>query len=218
MADATQRALVRTLLRRYGRTYAEEAGVRIENNTPSALFQLLYMALLLSARIAAGNAMEATIALRKAGLTTPQKMAKASWQERVDVITWHGYKRYDERTSTMLGDTAQRLLDAYRGDLRRLREAAENDVGQEKRLLKQFKGIGDVGADIFLREVQAVWDEVYPYADMKVLNSAGKLGLPEHPEELADLVARNEFPKFTAALIRVDLHRAHETVRAEAAG
>src|SRR5438552_19144103 len=64
------------------------------------------MSLLLSARISAGNALEATRALIEAGLTTPQKMARATWQRRVDVITWHGYKRYDERTSTMLDDTA----------------------------------------------------------------------------------------------------------------
>ena len=28
----------------------------------------------------------------------------------MDVITWHGYKRYDERTSTMLGNTAELVL------------------------------------------------------------------------------------------------------------
>ncbi|WP_303909277.1 hypothetical protein [Thiohalomonas denitrificans] len=212
----TQHALVKTLLHRYGRTYAEEVGVRVEDNTPSALFQLLYMALLLSARIAAGNAVKAAIALRKAGLTTPQKMADASWQERVDVITWHGYKRYDESTSTMLGKTAQWLLDQYKGDLRRLRQAADHRVDEEKKLLKQFKGIGDVGADIFLREVQGTWDEVYPYADKKVLASAGKLGLPQQPERLAEMVARKDFPKFAAALIRVDLERAHKAVQDEA--
>ena len=218
MANATQKALVETLLHRYGKTFAKELGVRVENNTPSALFQLLTMALLLSARIAASNAMEAAIALRKAGLTTPQKMAGASWQERVDVITWHGYKRYDERTSTMLGETAQILLEVYSGDLRKLREEAKHDVVQEKRLLKQFKGIGDVGADIFLREVQVSWDEVYPYADQKVLSSAGKLGLPDSPQALAGLVAKKDFPNFAAALIRVDLDRAHEKLRREAGG
>jgi hypothetical protein len=35
----------------------------------------------LSARISAGNALEATRALIEAGLTTPQRMAGASWQQ-----------------------------------------------------------------------------------------------------------------------------------------
>ncbi len=89
------------ILDTYGRTFAEEIGIRLRN-TPSPLYQLLNAALLLSARISAGNASRAARALLDAGLTTPGKMAEASWQDRVDVITWHGYKRYDERTSTML--------------------------------------------------------------------------------------------------------------------
>ena len=91
-------------------------------------------------------------------------MAEASWQDRVDVITWHGYKRYDERTSTMLGNTSELLIGKYNGDLRKLRDEAKRDVKREHQLLQQFSGIGPVGADIFLREVQPVWDETYPYA------------------------------------------------------
>ncbi|MCO6441552.1 MAG: hypothetical protein J5I81_10780 [Nitrococcus mobilis] len=187
-------------------------------NTPSALFQLLNIALLLSARIRAANAMEAAVALRKAGLTTPRKMAEASWQDRVDIITRHGYKRYDERTATMLGDTAQLVLERYHGDLRQLRIQAHYQLAKERALLKGFKGIGNTGADIFLREVQLVWDEVYPYADEKVLRSAEKLGLPSDPQGLSALVAREDFARLAAGLIRVDLERAYEKVRAEALG
>ena len=102
MADVDQKQLVRALLHRYGTTYAQETGIRLQNKS-APLFQLLYSALLLSARIPAENAVQAAKALIEAGLTTPEEMAQASWQDRVDVITWHGYKRYDERTSTMLG-------------------------------------------------------------------------------------------------------------------
>src|SRR5919198_5040288 len=116
--------VVTALLEHKGQTFATEAGIKLEKNTPAVLFQHLYMSLLLSARIAAGNALEATRALIGAGLTTPRKMADATWQQRVDVITWHGYKRYDERTATMLGDTAELLLNKYKGDLRKLRETA----------------------------------------------------------------------------------------------
>jgi len=211
-------ALVKTLMRRYGRTYAEQAGVRLKGNTPTPLFELLNLSLLLSARIAADNAVEAARALVKANLTTPSKMAAATWQQRVDVITSHGYKRYDESTSRMLGDTANRLLDAYGGDLRRLRDAAGHDVKHEHRLLQQLNGIGNVGADIFLREVQAVWPEVYPYADQKVLNAAGRLGLPRHAERLASLVPKPKFPRLCAALVRASLQRDYDPLKAAARG
>ena len=206
--------LVKKLLVQRGWTFADEAGIKIEKNTPAVLFQHLYMSLLLSARISAGNALEATRALIEAGLTTPQKMARATWQQRVDVITWHGYKRYDERTSTMLGDTAELLLNKYEGDLRKLRDAAERDVKREHALLQEFSGIGPVGADIFLREVQLVWDEAFPYADKKVLQAARHLHLPGDGEELSKLVPRKDFARLTAALIRTALEKDYDDVLA----
>jgi hypothetical protein len=95
VASIDQRRVVKTLLDRYSTTYAQEIGIRLQNKS-NPLFQLLYSALLLSARIWAGNAVQAAKALIEAGLTTPEKMAQTSWQDRVDVITWHGYKRYDD--------------------------------------------------------------------------------------------------------------------------
>jgi hypothetical protein len=52
------------------------------------------------------------------------------------------------------------------------------------------KGIGPVGADIFRREVQIVWDEAFPYADRRVLEVAKRLGLPRSAEELSKLGSR----------------------------
>jgi endonuclease III len=213
MAKPSKKQVVKALLDQHGEPFAHQLRMPIEKNTPAPLFQLLVASMLFSARIATENAVEATRALIKAGLTTPQKMAEASWQDRVDVITWHGYKRYDERTSTMLGDTAQILLDKYQGDLRKLREEAGRDVEQEKKLLTQFKGIGKVGADIFLREIQGVWDEAYPYADQRVLKAAKQLNLASNAKELAKLVSRKDFPRLAAALLRVDLEKSYEEVR-----
>ncbi len=216
MTSKHYRALVKSVLISYGRTYAEEAGIRLKN-TPTPLFQLLNEALLLSARIPAHNAVQAAQALVDAKLTTPKKMVAASWQDRVDVITWHGYKRYDESGSRMLGQTAELLLNRYGGDLRKLREEAKRDVEAEKKLLRQFNGIGNVGADIFLREVQGVWQEAYPYADPRVTKAAKKLGLPGDPQALARLVSREDFPRFVAGLIRIDLASKHQEVRQQAA-
>jgi endonuclease III len=196
-----------------GRTYAEEAGISLRD-TPAPLFQLLYTALLLSARISAGLAVQAARALREAGYTTPEKMADATWQDRVDVLTAHGYKRYDESTSRFLGATSALLLERYGGDLRKLRAEADGDVGAMHTALKAFKGIGDVGANIFLREVQGVWREVHPFADALVLRAAGRLGLPEGADELAGLVTPADFPRFVSALVRIDLEDAYDEVRA----
>ena len=117
----------------------------------------------------------------------------------------------------MLGQTAELLLREYTGDLRRLRERAGRDPAAERRLLKQFKGIGDVGADIFFREVQSVWEELYPFADRKALAAATELGIARDTASLAKLVRRKEFPRLLAALVRAGLAKDYAAVRERAA-
>jgi hypothetical protein len=216
MAAADPHRIVEILLDRYGETYAEMLSIDLAQGTLSALFQWLCASLLFSARIRADAALEATRALFREGLTTPEKMAAATWERRTGILNRAGYARYDESTSRMLGETSQMLLDRYHGDLRSLRKAASRNPQEERRLLKQFKGIGDVGADIFFREVQIVWDELYPFADRRALSAAGRLGLGADAQALARLVEASEFIRLVAALVRIDLGRHYERVLSEA--
>jgi endonuclease III len=203
--SATART-VEELLRRHGRTYASEAGIRLQRNTPAPLFQLLCLSLLLSARIRADVAVHASRALREAGWTTPDAMADSTWAQRTKVLNRSGYARYDESTSRMLAQTVDLLRDRYGGDLRRLRDDADRAPDAERRLLQEFTGIGAVGASIFCREVQLVWDEQYPYADDRALDTAQQLGLGREVSDLADLVGgRDEFTTLVAALVRCGL-------------
>jgi hypothetical protein len=116
---------------------------------PFRSLPLSLCALLFSARISHRIALKAAIALAKQGWTTPERLVKSSWAARAGVLKRSGYSRYDERTSTMLGETAKLLLERYKGDLRKLREEADRNSARERELLKEFKGIGDVGVDIF---------------------------------------------------------------------
>jgi hypothetical protein len=111
------------------------------------------------------------------------------------------YVRYDESSATRLADIAAAVRDEYGGDLRKL---ATGDVKATSRLLKQFKGIGDTGADIFLREIQDVWTWVRPYFDKRAVTAARQLGLPTDPDELGGLAPRDN-AKLAAALVRVSL-------------
>ncbi|MFF4223637.1 endonuclease [Streptomyces abikoensis] len=207
----------RALLRAHGRTFAEEAGIRLKD-TPQPLYRLLVLAMLLSARIRASVAVETARALAGAGMKDARAMADATWQQRVDALGEGGYRRYDERTSTQLGDGAELLLERYGGDLRRMREEADGDVDRLRDLLTEVPGIGPTGADIFLREVQGIWPEVHPYLDAKTLQGAERLGLPKDSRALARLVERDETPALAAGLIRAALDKAvAEDVR-EAAG
>ncbi|SCL26806.1 hypothetical protein [Micromonospora inyonensis] len=213
-----ERAVARTLLRRQPHTYAEQAGIRLSDQ-PAALYQLLVLATLLSTRIRAQVAVAAARELFAAGLRTPQRMEAAAWQDRVDALGRGHYRRYDERTATMLGTGARLCLDRWRGDLRRLHAAAGDPAGL-RRLLTAFPGIGPTGADIFLREVQTVWADVRPFADRRALAGAARLGLPGSARDLAALVAPADVGRLTSALVRVALgaESAAEVTRAAADG
>ncbi|MET7848185.1 endonuclease [Streptomyces avermitilis] len=198
---AKEEAVVRALLDRQQRTYTAQAGIRLRN-TPAPLYQTLVLATLLSARIKADIAVAAARALFDAGLRDPRSMADASWQERVDALGEGGYRRYDERTATMLGKGAELLLERYDGDLRRLREEPD-----PRKALLDLPGIGPTGADIFLRDVQGVWPEFAPYIDRKALDGAKRLGLPASPEKLSGLVPGREMPRLADGLVHVALDK-----------
>ena len=71
-------------------------------------------------------------------------------------------------------------------------------------MLQRFKGIGETGADIYLREVQDVWTWVRPYFDDRAIAAAKQLGLPVDPSKLASLAPRAN-ARLAAALVRVGL-------------
>ena len=211
-----QKRVARKLLDQYGQTYAEQTGIQLKN-TPSPLFQLLVASTLFSARITADKAVQGAKALFDRGLRTPEKMCESSWEQRVEILNKNGYARYDERTARMLGQSAYHLENKYNGDLRELREEADENVKQELELLQEFKGIGEAGAKIFLREVQVVWPEAYPFADEKASEAAEALGLPKTAKSLSSLVGGpQETARLIAALVRVDLEgeeRAEELLK-----
>jgi 3-methyladenine DNA glycosylase/8-oxoguanine DNA glycosylase len=211
----THAELVRALADRYGQTYADRAGIRLANK-PSPLYRLLVPSLLLSARISGDIAVSAARELSRAGYRTPKAMAAATWQDRVDALGRGRYRRYDERTATMLGDGAEQLIDEYGGDLRRLHEQA-GDRTEVEELLQQFPGIGPSGAAIFCREAQVVWPDLAPYVDAKARDGAKAVGLPSSPERLAGLVDRRDLPALLAACVDVSRsQRAADEVKSAA--
>ena len=212
MSRTPKHRVVAALIDRHGRTYANEAGITLRN-TPSPLFRLLVLSLLLSARIDANIAVAAARALAEAGWTTPEKLADSRWEERARVLNRSGYARYDERTSTMLADMSDLVLRRYDGDLRKLRDAAGHDPAEERRALQDFSGIGAVGAAIFAREVQLVWDEMYPFADDRALGCAERLGLGAEVKDLQRNTSDQEhFTLLVAALVRCDLAGDHAAI------
>ena len=200
--DRSPEDTARAVLTRYGTTFAEDAGIELED-TPAPLFQLLVLAELLSARIGAGIAVAAAVGIRTAGWTTAAALRDARRSSVIAALGRAGYRRYDERTATELRDMAELVLDRYGGDLRLLGKEAGGDVARAARLIQQVKGIGPTGSAVFLREVQAVWPWVRPYLDDRARAGARRVGLPTEVDGLAALVPPDDLARFAAALVRV---------------
>jgi endonuclease III len=205
--------VVRRLLKVAGTTYATEADVRI-GDKPMPLFQLLVLCMLASKPIDATIAMRAGHELFSDGLKTPKAVLEADRQTMIAAFGRAHYVRYDESSATRLTEMAQHVVDDYSGDLREIARRTSNNVAAAKQMLKQFKGIGDTGADIFLREVQDVWTWVRPHFDKRATRTAKALGLPNDPEQLGALAPRAN-ARLAAALVRASLD---DDVRRRVAG
>lgn len=193
--------IVRRLQDQAGQTYAEEAGITLADK-PMPLFQLLVLCMLASKPIDATVAMRAGRELFSAGVRTPDAVLHTDRATMIAAFGRAGYARYDESSATRLVELARAVREDHGGDLRRLGE--DHDPDSARRKLKQFKGIGDTGAGIFLREVQDTWTWLRPYFDDRALDAATRLGLPADPAELQRL-APDGTATLAAALVRAAL-------------
>lgn len=197
--------IIDALIEESGTLYSEEVGANIARDTPQELFHWLIASIMLSARISAGNAVQGAAALREAGLHRIDAIQEAAWEDIVRVLNENGYARYDESTARYLQDTAAWAEATCDGDLRRLRDGAE-DTDAVLKALQGAKGLGPMGADIFAREVQLVWDVFYPRLDGPAEKQAKKMGLPDDAQKLAGAAGtRERFVRLVAALTRVAL-------------
>lgn len=66
-----------------------------------------------------------------------------------------------------------------------------------------------MAVNIFCREAQEAWDELFPFADDRTLKLAVEHGLPDTAAQLAQLVDndRHKFVRLLAALIRSNLRK-----------
>ena len=203
MAMTESKETVRRLLDEAGTTYADEAGIRLDDK-PMPLFELLVLCMLASKPIDAGVAVAAAREVFHVGLRTPEAVRDADRKTMIDAFGRAGYARYDESSATRLTEMAHTVGDEYGDDLRKLADAAEGDAAAAAKLLQQFKGIGATGSDIFLREVQDTWTWVRPYYDERARDAAKQLGLPSDSHELSKL-ADGADAAFAAALVRASL-------------
>lgn len=201
MRTDAERDVAERLLRRFGCTIADQIGA--DPRCEDGLFELLGASLLTARRVNQSTGIGAWLALRERGWSTPAGLVLAPWKQRVRALDESGYIRSPERMSLLLGSLADGVIDRYEGDVGNVRAAASHDPEEERRLLTEIKGVHDGVVDVFFREVQVEWDEVFPFADEPVLEAADRMGLPPEPQSLAEISGGERFPRLVGALAHV---------------
>ncbi len=112
----------------------------------------------------------------KRKVDTPDAIIDAGWERLVGILDTGGYTRYDFKTATKLLDIIQLLNQVYGGDLNILHEKARDPENLESKLM-EFKGVGHVTVNIFLRELREIWEKAQPLPGDIVIIAARRLGL-----------------------------------------
>jgi hypothetical protein len=174
--------------------YSED--LKIDVSQPSGRFQWFLASILFGARISEKIACKTYRVFHEECLDSPEKILSAGWDRLVRILDAGGYVRYDFSTATKLINIMSTLLERY-GSLEELYQQSSDTRDLENRL-KEFKGIGPVTVQIFLREMRGVW-EVNPEVSSRALEMAECLGI-----DLGEL-SKESLSRVETALIKLYL-------------
>ena len=162
-------------------SYSGELGLDLTK--PGDRFRWFLASVLFAKRISAETAKETYLYFEQEELTSSNAILEAGWDRLV---------RYDFSTATKLLGIAKTLKERY-GSLERLHAESSSPSDLEKRL-QEFKGVGPVGVNIFLRELRGIWEKAKPTPSPMAVLTAQRIGLD--PEDVE---------RFESQLIRLNL-------------
>jgi hypothetical protein len=214
----TLKGTLEELVDRFGGRFSTELGISLEASDKDEVFKWFVASMLFGARISEKIAVKTYQRFMENGLKSPDEIVKAGWDMLVEILDSGGYARYDFKTATKLLEVMSNLKEWYKGDLNLLHAAASDPRDLEVKIKQLGKGIGDVTASIFLRELRGVWRNADPPLQELAIAAARSLGLTSKRgkdeagrlailKELQELWSRNlvegrSFVDFEAGLVR----------------
>ena len=154
-------------------SYSDELGLDLTKAEDR--FKWFLASLLFAKRISAETAKETYINFEHEKLTSPDAILLAGWDRLVEVLDSGGYTRYDFSTARKLLGIMKTLKEKY-GNLEKLHAESKSPSDLENRI-QEFKGIGPVGANIFLRELRGIWEKAKPLPSPMAVLTAQRIGL-----------------------------------------
>ncbi len=155
------------------RSYSDELGLDLTQAEDR--FKWFLASVLFAKRISSETAKETYLNFEQEKLTSPDAILHAGWDRLVEVLDSGGYTRYDFSTARKLLAIAKTLKEKY-GNLEKLHSESKSPSDLENRI-QEFKGVGPVGANIFLRELRGIWKKAKPNPSPMAVLTAQRIGL-----------------------------------------
>jgi endonuclease III len=156
-------------------SYSEELGLDLTR--PEDRFKWFLASVLFAKRISADIAKKTYRRFEEEELTTLERMLAAGWDRLVQVLDSGGYVRYDFSTASNLLKVMEELKEKY-GDLEGLHMESRSPMDLERRL-KEFRGVGPVGVNIFLRELRGIWEKAKPKPSKMAIKASQRMDLED---------------------------------------
>ncbi|MCZ7355658.1 MAG: hypothetical protein O8C66_13905 [Candidatus Methanoperedens sp.] len=164
------------LMEEWGGRFSARLGIDIDSERSEEIFKWFLASILFGARIRQEAAMQTYREFQRQNVLTPEAILSTGWNGLVVILDAGGYVRYDFKTATKLLEISEMLNKRYGGDLNRLHEEALDPRDLESRLM-EFKGVGPVTVNIFLRELRGIWKKAEPLPVDVMISAARALGL-----------------------------------------
>lgn len=205
---------VKAFVENFGQKYSEILGINLAHGRDEEVFKWFLASILFGAPITETSVIKTYKCFRKHDVLTPKRILDTGWDGLVKILDEGSYTRYDFKTADKLLEVMQNFMEKYNGSLSKLHEEASDTRDMENRLKSLGKGIGEVTASIFLRELRGIWRKAAPRPTSLVITAAKKLGVIRDEaaenvlEQLEDFWAENKvagksFINFETALLRI---------------
>jgi endonuclease III len=155
-----QEKRLKVLIKEFGTPFSAALGINLQGAKEKEIFKWFLASVLFGKRISFRTAAKTYEQFKSCNILTPKAIADTGWDGLVKILDDGGYVRYDFSTASKLLDLVKRLQEKY-GSLTELHRQAEGPKDLEEKLM-EFKGVGPVTANIFLRELRVVWKKANP--------------------------------------------------------
>jgi len=219
----TATAAIQALRGQYPGRFSTELGIDLTQGRSREIFKWFLASVLFGARISESIVKKTFREFASRAIVSPKAVLDTGWDSLVEILDRGGYVRYDFKTATKLLDLCRALTQGYQADLANLHTAAADSKDLEQRIKSLAKGIGEVTAGIFLREMRGIWEKADPLPSDLVVMAAHRRGIvPKTVRDRRKVLEQlmrawkdagmqpKDFPDFEAALVRagIELRRA----------